>query len=101
MSDFVPGIDLKKIKVKHLLGISSTLPNFPDESDLLYYLVDSISSNPKSDKTFTDIQLSKKFNVNREAINLLLDSLIGQGFVKNLKTLEGKTVFQILKNPYH
>lgn len=100
MSDFVPGIDLKKIKVKHLLGISSTLPNFPDESDLLYYLVDSISSNPKSDKTFTDVQLSKKFNKDREEINSLLDSLLSQGFVKKLKSLNSKSVYQILKNPY-
>jgi hypothetical protein len=100
MSDFIPGIDLNKIKVKHLLGISSTLPNFPDESDLLYYIVDSISSNPKSDKTFTDIQLSKKFNKEREEINSLLDSLSSQGFVKKLKSLELKVVYQVLKNPY-
>ena len=100
MCDFIPGIDLNKIKVKHLLGVSSTLPNFPDESDLLYYLVDSISSNPKSDKTFTDIQLSKKFNKDREEVNSLLDSLSSQGFIKKLKSLESKTVYQILKNPY-
>ena len=100
MSDFVPGIDLKKIKVKHLLGISSTLENFPDESDLLYYLVDSISSNPKSDRTFTDVQLAKKFNRDREEINSLLGSLSGQGFVKKLKSLDSQTVYEILKNPY-
>jgi hypothetical protein len=100
MSDFVPGIDLKKIKVKHLLGISSTLPNFPDESDLLYYLVDTISSNPKSDKTFTDVKLSVKFNRDREEINALLDSLSTQGYVKKLKDMESKNVYEILKNPY-
>jgi hypothetical protein len=101
-SFFKRGFDLKKIKIKHLLGINKQLARYPDNSDILYFLIENASA--KSDKDaylYSDEMIGKRFEIEQEYAREILDELADLGYLKHVKTTQTKSIYELINNPYH
>lgn len=96
-------INNDKLLVKQVLGIYQELPSYPDDMDVIFYLVNWAKINCKSSDeeiTFNDMFLCKKFNKNREEIKSILSNLIKKGWVSHVKDTDIKSIYALIDNPF-
>ena len=91
-------INWNKVKIKHVLGIAKDLPSYPDQHDLLFYIIKE--SAGKKDPSYTDIQLAAQLSQEKEKIKNLLLILSEEGYLKITKVTDEKTIVKVTKNPY-
>ena len=98
---FTRGIDLKKIRVKHLLGMHKELPSYPDTSDILYYMVETVSAKAEKDAyLFADDVISRRFEIEQAHAKQMLEELCSLGYMEHLKSTNIKDVYKLIHNPY-
>jgi hypothetical protein len=95
---FNPGIDYEKLKIKHIIGNSKDLPGYPDDSDIIFYLVETASSSTK-DFFFSDQQLAAKFQTSKEEIEQILTLLLEREIIALHIQTSDKKSYKLLKNP--
>jgi hypothetical protein len=91
-------INWNKVKIKHVLGITKDLPGYPDQHDLLFYIIKE--SVGKKDPSYTDIQLAAQLSQSQEKIKNLLLILSEEGYLKITKNTDEKIIIKVVKNPY-
>lgn len=101
-NSFKRGIDLKKIKIKHLLGINKELARYPDNSDILYFMVENASAKTGKDSyLYSDEMIGKRFEIEKEYAKEILDELTSLGYLEYVKDTNTKSIYELVQNPYH
>ena len=98
---FTRGIDLKKLKIKHLLGIHKELNSYPDSSDIMYYMVETVSAKSEKDAyLFSDDVIGRRFEIEQAEAKEMLEELCSLGYLEHFKKTNIKDVYQLVHNPY-
>jgi hypothetical protein len=98
---FKQGLNPQKLKIKHILGCQNESPDYPDTTDILYFLVES--SNLKANKEahlYSDDVISRKFDISQERARHLMDVLVEQNLLVYVKDTNIKRVYELKENPF-
>jgi hypothetical protein len=99
MMMFKKGLNPNKLKIKHILGCQKESVNYPDSSDLLYFMVEQCNNSERDSYTFSDEVMAKRFNITQERARILLDSLVQDKTLSYLKDTNKKRVYELKENP--
>ena len=94
-------IDEDKLPIKYILGIHESLPEYPTGMDILY---EKIRRHVGEDSrgNFTK-HASMKYHlkeVDETKVDLALEELVKDGWIRTINETEGKEYYKILKNPF-
>jgi len=92
-----------KIKLKYILGIYKTSPDFPTGEDILYTMIKRAAdrSEDMSDITFTSTKVYKKLGEEYgKNIEKSLTELVDTKQVEVIRETKDSNTYRILNNPY-
>jgi len=93
-------LNTAKLKVKHVLGNHTTLPNYPDAEDITYELIRDYCGKVAKEIKFTNISLQKKYSLTDEKVNEILMTLKKKKIIEISLSNSAYTTYEIIKNPY-
>ena len=94
-------IDEDKLPIKYILGIHESLPEYPTGFDILYEKIRR-HVGEENRGNFTK-HASVKYHlkeVDETKVDLALEELIKDGWIRTINKTEGKESYKILKNPF-
>lgn len=93
-------LNTAKLKVKHVLGNHTTLPNYPDAEDITYELIRDYCGKVAKEIKFTNVSLQKKYGLSDEKTNSIIMQLINDKIIDVSISNSAYTTYEIIKNPY-
>ena len=93
-------LNTAKLKVKHVLGNHTTLPNYPDAEDIMYELIRDYCGKVAKEIKFTNVSLQKKYSLSDEKVNSILMQLRNDKIIKVLLSNSAYTTYEVVVNPY-
>jgi len=93
-------LNTAKLKVKHVLGNHTTLPNYPDAEDIIYELIRDYCGKVAKEIKFTNISLQKKYSLSDEKVNSILMQLRNDKIIKVSLSNSAYTTYEVVVNPY-
>lgn len=93
-------IDPNQLKVKYVLGNWASLPNYPDAEDLLYEAIRDYCAWANERMRITDVSLVKRYGIDRDRANELMQHLVVKGFATVFKSTDTRTTYELIQNPY-
>lgn len=85
--------------MKHYLDVYQLLDNFPTDEDILYELACDEAIISGKDVSINHIKHILSFKVGLDELETLLNSLIKQNFIKNVKK-QKTTSYKLLTHPW-
>ena len=93
-------LNTAKLKVKHVLGNHTTLPNYPDAEDITYELIRDYCGKVAKEIKFTNVSLQKKYSLSDEKVNSILMQLRNDKIIKVSLSNSAYTTYEVIVNPY-
>ena len=93
-------LNTAKLKVKHVLGNHTTLPNYPDAEDITYELIRDYCGKVAKEIKFTNVSLQKKYSLSDEKVNSILMQLRNDKIIKVSLSNSAYTTYEVVVNPY-
>jgi hypothetical protein len=93
-------LNTAKLKVKHVLGNHTTLPNYPDAEDIMYELIRDYCGKVAKEIKFTNVSLQKKYSLSDEKVNSILMQLRNDKIIKVSLSNSAYTTYEVVVNPY-
>jgi len=93
-------LNTAKLKVKHVLGNHTTLPNYPDAEDIIYELIRDYCGKVAKEIKFTNVSLQKKYSLSDEKVNSILMQLRNDKIIKVSLSNSAYTTYEVVVNPY-
>lgn len=93
-------LNTAKLKVKHVLGNHTTLPNYPDAEDIIYELIRDYCGKVAKEIKFTNVSLQKKYSLPDEKVNSILMQLRNDKIIKVSLSNSAYTTYEVVVNPY-
>lgn len=93
-------LNTAKLKVKHVLGNHTTLPNYPDAEDIIYELIRDYCGKVAKEIKFTNVSLQKKYSLSDEKVNSILMQLRNDKIIEVSLSNSAYTTYEVVVNPY-
>ena len=93
-------LNTAKLKVKHVLGNHTTLPNYPDAEDIIYELIRDYCGKVAKEIKFTNVSLQKKYSLSDEKTNSIIMQLRNDKIIKVSLSNSAYTTYEVVVNPY-
>ncbi len=93
-------LNTAKLKVKHVLGNHTTLPNYPDAEDIIYELIRDYCGKVAKEIKFTNVSLQKKYSLSNEKVNSILMQLRNDKIIEVSLSNSAYTTYEVVVNPY-
>jgi len=93
-------LNTAKLKVKHVLGNHTSLPNYPDAEDITYELIRDYCGKVAKEIKFTNVSLQKKYSLSDEKTNEIIMQLRNSKVIKVSLSNSAYTTYEVIKNPY-
>ncbi len=93
-------LNTAKLKVKHVLGNHTTLPNYPDAEDIMYELIRDYCGKVAKEIKFTNVSLQKKYSLTEEKTNSILMKLRNEKIIEVSISNSAYTTYEVIVNPY-
>lgn len=93
-------LNTAKLKVKHVLGNHTTLPNYPDAEDITYELIRDYCGKVAKEIKFTNISLQKKYSLSDEKTNSIIMQLRNDKIIDVSLSNSAYTTYEVIRNPY-
>ena len=93
-------LNTAKLKVKHVLGNHTTLPNYPDAEDITYELIRDYCGKVAKEIKFTNVSLQKKYSLSDEKTNELIMQLRRDKIIDVSLSNSAYTTYEVIRNPY-
>lgn len=93
-------LNTAKLKVKHVLGNHTTLPNYPDAEDIIYELIRDYCGKVAKEIKFTNVSLQKKYSLSNEKLNSILMQLRNDKIIEVSLSNSAYTTYEVVVNPY-
>ena len=93
-------LNTAKLKVKHVLGNHTTLPNYPDAEDITYELIRDYCGKVAKEIKFTNVSLQKKYSLSDEKTNSIIMQLINDKIIDVSISNSAYTTYEVIRNPY-
>lgn len=93
-------IDPLKLKVKYVLGNYSQLEGYPTFEDIIFDLITDYCNKSHKEIKFTDALIQKRYNISIEKTSLILEKLVNEKLIKEIKTNSSYSTYKVLVNPY-
>jgi hypothetical protein len=93
-------LNTAKLKVKHVLGNHTTLPNYPDAEDITYELIRDYCGKVAKEIKFTNISLQKKYSLSDEKTNEIIMQLRRDKIIDVSLSNSAYTTYEVIRNPY-
>jgi len=88
------------LKVKHVLGNHTTLPNYPDAEDITYELIRDYCGKVAKEIKFTNVSLQKKYSLSDEKTNEIIMQLRRDKIIDVSLSNSAYTTYEVIRNPY-
>lgn len=93
-------LNTAKLKVKHVLGNHTTLPNYPDSEDITYELIRDYCGKVAKEIKFTNVSLQKKYSLTDEKTNEIITQLKNDKIIEVSLSNSAYTTYEVIVNPY-
>ena len=93
-------LNTAKLKVKHVLGNHTTLPNYQDAEDIIYELIRDYCGKVAKEIKFTNVSLQKKYSLSDEKANSIIMQLRNDKIIKVSLSNSAYTTYEVVVNPY-
>tara|TARA_S200002703_G_scaffold113487_2_gene99008 strand:- start:1092 stop:1391 length:300 start_codon:yes stop_codon:yes gene_type:complete len=93
-------LNTAKLKVKHVLGNHTTLPNYPDAEDITYELIRDYCGKVAKEIKFTNVSLQKKYSLSDEKTNSIIMQLRNDKIIDVSISNSAYTTYEVIRNPY-
>jgi len=93
-------LNTAKLKVKHVLGNHTTLPNYPDAEDITYELIRDYCGKVAKEIKFTNVSLQKKYSLSDEKTNEIIMQLRRDKIIDVSLSNSAYTTYEVIRNPY-
>jgi len=93
-------LNTAKLKVKHVLGNHTTLPNYPDAEDITYELIRDYCGKVAKEIKFTNVSLQKKYSLTDEKTNEIIMQLRRDKIIDVSLSNSAYTTYEVIRNPY-
>jgi len=93
-------LNTAKLKVKHVLGNHTTLPNYPDAEDITYELIRDYCGKVAKEIKFTNVSLQKKYSLSDEKTNSIIMQLRNDKIIDISISNSAYTTYEVIRNPY-
>lgn len=93
-------LNTAKLKVKHVLGNHTSLPNYPDAEDITYELIRDYCGKVAKEIKFTNVSLQKKYGLSDEKTNSIIMQLRNDKIIEVLISNSAYTTYEVIRNPY-
>ena len=93
-------LNTAKLKVKHVLGNHTSLPNYPDSEDIIYELIRDYFGKVAKEIKFTNVSLKKKYSLDDEKANSIIMQLRNDKIIKVSLSNSAYTTYEVIVNPY-
>ena len=93
-------LNTAKLKVKHVLGNHTTLPNYPDAEDITYELIRDYCGKVAKEIKFTNVSLQKKYGLSDEKTNSIIMQLRNDKIIDVSISNSAYTTYEVIRNPY-
>ena len=93
-------LNTAKLKVKHVLGNHTTLPNYPDAEDITYELIRDYCGKVAKEIRFTNVSLRKKYSLSDEKTNSIIMQLRNDKIIDVSISNSAYTTYEVIRNPY-
>ena len=84
-------LDVDKVQVRYITGITKCLPGYPTPLDVLYEsCMESADTN-----LFSDAKMENKYGLDEDEIKTIIESLTNLGYIK-----KNNTRYKIISTPW-
>ena len=93
-------IDIRKLKVKYVLGNYTSLKNYPTTEDILYEIIIDFCGRIYNELKFTDSSIQSKYSLSENETSMFINQLKGWDLLEEVHSNSAYTTYKIIKNPF-